>query len=132
MAKWGTIPLLETYPQMAIRQQKKKDWQACRWWAERGLDLYGQHAAREADVEDLIKRRNRAIAKLEAAARPERQGPSERPAAAALSGGVPQAASTNVELEVLVCQGCSGRFERARVRGRKPMFCPACRAAPKA
>jgi hypothetical protein len=64
MAKWGKIPLLDTYRQMAIRQQKKKDWQACEWWAERGLALYGQRAAREEAVEDLIKRRNRAIAKL--------------------------------------------------------------------
>ena len=71
MAKWGKIPLLDTYRQMAIRQQKKKDWQACKWWAERGLALYGQRAAREEAVEDLIKRRNRAVAKLEAAARPE-------------------------------------------------------------
>ncbi len=26
MAKWGKIPLLDTYRQMAVRQQKKKDW----------------------------------------------------------------------------------------------------------
>ena len=67
MAKWGKVPLLDTYRQMAIRQQKKKDWEACKWWAERGLALYGKRAAREEAVEDLIKRRNRAIAKLEAA-----------------------------------------------------------------
>lgn len=36
MAKWGKIPLLDTYRQMAVRQQKKKDWRACQWWAERG------------------------------------------------------------------------------------------------
>jgi hypothetical protein len=47
MAKWGKIPLLDTYRQMAIRQQKIKDWQACQWWAERGLALYGRQAARE-------------------------------------------------------------------------------------
>jgi hypothetical protein len=34
-AKWAKLPLLETYKQMAIRQQKRKDWQACLWWAER-------------------------------------------------------------------------------------------------
>jgi hypothetical protein len=71
MAKWGKIPLLDTYRQMVIRQQKKKDWQACKWWAERGLALYGQRAVREEAVEDLTKRRNRAITKLEAAAGPE-------------------------------------------------------------
>jgi hypothetical protein len=64
MAKMGRIPVLDTYRQMAIRQQKKQDWQACRWWAERGLTLYGQRAARAEAVEDLIKRRNRAAAKL--------------------------------------------------------------------
>lgn len=31
MAKWGKIPLLDTYRQMAVRQQKKKDWRACQW-----------------------------------------------------------------------------------------------------
>ena len=73
MAKWGKVPLLDTYRQMAIRQQKKKDWEACKWWAERGLALYGQRAAREEAVEDLIKRRNRAVAKLETIAMPRRQ-----------------------------------------------------------
>ncbi|HET9899149.1 MAG TPA: hypothetical protein VFQ44_29850 [Streptosporangiaceae bacterium] len=68
MAKWGKIPLLDTYRQMAIRQQKKQDWHACKWWAERGVALYGQRAAREDAVEDLIKRRNRAAAKLGSAA----------------------------------------------------------------
>src|SRR5260370_29728219 len=92
MAKWGKGPLLDTYRQMAIRQQKLKDWQACKWWAERGLALYGQRAAREEVVEDLIKRRNRAIAKLEAAARPESRVRLERPhtvvVSATLSGGL--------------------------------------------
>ncbi|TCN32804.1 hypothetical protein EV644_1242 [Kribbella orskensis] len=64
-AKWGKVPRLETYRQMAIRQQKKKDWDACLWWAERGLALYGNAAAREDAVEDLLKRRNRARQKLE-------------------------------------------------------------------
>jgi hypothetical protein len=30
-------PLLDTYRQMAVRQQKKKDWRACLWRTERGL-----------------------------------------------------------------------------------------------
>ncbi len=65
MTKWGKVPRLETYRQMAIRQQKKKDWKACLWWAERGLALYGNAAAREDAVEDLLKRRSRARQKLE-------------------------------------------------------------------
>jgi len=136
MAKWGKIPLLDTYRQMVIRQQKQKDWQACKWWAERGLTLYGQRAAREEAVEDLIKRRNRALAKLEAAARPESRVRLERPHTAVVSatpsGDMPGAAGSGTELEVLVCQECNCRFERMRVRGRKPALCPTCRTAAKA
>ena len=135
MAKWGKIPLLDTYRQMAVRQQKLKDWQACKWWAERGLALYGQRAAREEAVEDLIKRRNRAIAKLEAAARPESRDRPGRPDTAVVSatrsGGSPGTTNQDAEVEVLVCQGCNRRFERMRVRGRKPTLCPACRTAAK-
>jgi HIRAN domain len=136
MAKWGKIPLLDTYRQMAIRQQRLKDWRACKWWAERGLALYGQQAAREEAVEDLIKRRNRAIAKLEAVARPESRDPLERTQTAVVSetpsGGVPGTTGQDAEVEVLVCQGCNRRFERMRVRGRKPTLCPTCRTAAKA
>ena len=129
MAKWGKIPLLDTYRQMAIRQQKKKDWQACRWWAERGLALYGQRAAREEAVEDLIKRRNRAIEKLDPS-----PGTQVRPksthrdlAGRTLVDGGSGTASQETELEVLICKECGSRFERMRVRGRKPTLCPRCR-----
>jgi hypothetical protein len=136
MAKWGKIPLLDTYRQMAIRQQKLKAWQACKWWAERGLALYGQQAAREEAVEDLIKRRNRAIAKLEASARSESRVRLERSHAAVVSvtqaQGVPGTPGQDAEVEVLVCHQCNLRFERMRVRGRKPTLCPTCRTAAKA
>jgi HIRAN domain/Zinc finger found in FPG and IleRS len=135
MAKWGKIPLLDTYRQMAIRQQKKKDWQACKWWAERGLALYGQRAAREEAVEDLIKRRNRALAKIEAASAPVLHTQREirnGPEVTLASPGKAQAiVSPGAELEVLVCQNCGSRFERMRVRGRKPMLCPSCRSLTK-
>lgn len=65
MAKWGKVPLIEMYRQMVIRQQKRKDWPACLWWSERGLAVYGDDAARAEAVEDLLKRRNRALVKLE-------------------------------------------------------------------
>jgi hypothetical protein len=134
-AKWGKVPLLDTYRQMAIRQQKKQDWQACKWWAERGLTLYGQGAAREAAVEDLVKRRNRAVAKLEGAARPESQVRAERRhttvVARTPTEGMPGPVDQDHELEVLVCQQCSRRFERMRVRGRKPTLCPTCRTIAK-
>jgi hypothetical protein len=136
MAKWGKIPLLDTYRQMAIRQQKKKDWEACKWWAERGLALYGERAAREEVVEDLIKRRNRAVAKLDAAAGPRRQIKLENPSAASVAATPPGdmlgMTESDAELEVLVCLECGRRFERMRVRGRKPMLCPACRSSARA
>ena len=91
------------------------------------LALYGGHAAREEAVEDLIKRRNRAAAKLEATAQP-------RSGHATLTVPVPSAGVSadphaGTELEVLTCQQCNGRFERMRVRGRKPALCLLCRAA---
>jgi hypothetical protein len=36
MAKWGQVPVLETYKQMAIRQWKAKNFKQALWWAERG------------------------------------------------------------------------------------------------
>lgn len=133
VAKWEKIPLLDTYRQMAIRQQKKKDWEACRWWAERGLALYGQRAAREEAVEDLIKRRNRAMAKLEAATMPRQQAQSKDPHGAMLTATRADVMSgttgLDAGLEVLICQQCGCHFERLRVRGRKPALCPACRTA---
>jgi hypothetical protein len=135
MAKLGKIPLLDTYRQMAIRQQKKKDWQACKWWSERGLSLYGQRAAREEAVEDLTKRRNRALAKLEAASAPGqharregRNGPEVTPAT---PGGAQMSVGQDAELEILVCHNCGSRFERIRVRGRKLTLCPPCRSLAK-
>jgi hypothetical protein len=75
-------------------------------------------------VEDLIKRSNRAIAKLEATGRPESRVRLERTQTAVVSatpsGGVPGTTGQDAEVEVLVCQGCNRRFERMRVRGRKP------------
>jgi hypothetical protein len=133
MAKWRKIPLLDTYRQMAIRQQKKRDWEACKWWAERGLSLYGERAAREEAVEDLIKRRSRAVAKLEAATRPRPQTPLGSPStvllAATSPGGRPGMTESAAELEILVCLECGRRFERMRVRGRKPTLCPTCRSS---
>ncbi|MGH3343851.1 MAG: hypothetical protein ACRDPK_13460 [Carbonactinosporaceae bacterium] len=56
LAKFGTVPILQTYTQMAIRQQKAKDWAGALRWAERGLTLYGEHAARPEAAEDLKER----------------------------------------------------------------------------
>ena len=41
ISKWGDVPALTTYRQMAIREQKAKNFQRDLWWAERGIALYG-------------------------------------------------------------------------------------------
>jgi len=53
IVKWGKVPLLETYRQMAIRQQKAHDYQQALWWAERGIALYGNECARSDVLDDL-------------------------------------------------------------------------------
>jgi len=137
LRKWGKVPLLTTYKQMAIRRQKQSDWQSCRWWAERGLALYGDAAAREEAVEDLHKRRNRSLAKIEAPAKkttrrttvtsvtvavfPDGDGDGEG------DGREPAEAVRAPDLEVLSCRGCGRSFERVKVPGRKPSLCPVCR-----
>ncbi len=62
--KFGRVPLIDTYRQSAIRQQKAKDWEASLRWAERGLEVYGEDAARPEAVEDLKKRAERATSKM--------------------------------------------------------------------
>lgn len=113
--KWQKVPLLETYRQMAIRQQKRKDWEAVRWWTERGLQLYGDDAAKEEAVEDLLKRRDQALAKL---------GSRDLNPRPQVSTSSPVQAP---EVELLACSHCGTSFERVRTRGRKPQLCPSCR-----
>lgn len=60
----GQVPLLETYRQMAIRQQKAHNYSQALWWAERGIALYGNDCARPEAVEDLRSRAARYQAKL--------------------------------------------------------------------
>jgi len=62
--KWGTVPVLETYRQMAIRQQKAHDYRQALWWAERGIALYGNDSARPEAVDDLRHRAGQYKAKL--------------------------------------------------------------------
>jgi hypothetical protein len=116
LAKFGKIPVLEIYRQMAIRQQKIKDWQQAIWWVERGLTLYGEHAARPESVDDLRKRLGAYRAKTSAPTKPSRKAPSK-----------PQAAPADQTIEVLVCETCGASFDRVVIRGRKPKNCPACR-----
>ncbi len=131
-SKFGNIPLLDTYRQMAIRQQKLKDWDAVLWWSERGLTVYGEHAAREDAVEDLTKRRHRARAKLDErttrpAPRPKATRPQPFAAPLPESRVDDQGLQPPGEIETLTCVECGATFERLKVRGRKPKLCPACR-----
>jgi hypothetical protein len=127
MAKWRKVPLLETYRQMAIRKQKQKDWTASLWWIERGLVLYGNDAAREDAIEDLLKRRNRALAKIEEAADPTRTTGAKRAVPVTDRIPPPQLNETVSVVETLVCTSCHRSFDRAKARGRKPRLCPQCR-----
>jgi hypothetical protein len=112
MAKWGRLPVLETYKQMAIRQQKAKNYDQALWWAERGIAIYGTDCARADAVEDLQKRAASYRAKLHPQPRPSR----------------PRAVRPNQpEVEVLTCGTCGREFQRTRLRGRKPLHCPECR-----
>jgi hypothetical protein len=112
MAKWGKVPVLELYQQMAIRQQKAKNFEQALWWAERGIAIYGPDCARAEAVEDLQKRAASYRAKLNPQPRPPR----------------PRAVKPNQpEVEVLTCSNCGREFQRTRLRGRKPLHCPECR-----
>lgn len=116
LAKFGKVPLLETYRQMAIRQQKAKKWSDAIWWAERGLALYAQNAARPEVIDDLEKRAAAYRAKLTMGNKP---GPQVLRATRELVDGP--------AIETLTCANCGRGFDRPVARGRKPKHCPSCR-----
>jgi rubrerythrin len=116
--KFGRLPILDTYRQAVVRFQRARDWPTVRRWAERGLGVYGEDAAKPEAVEDLRKRVAHATAKIEAASRPK---PPRRSRAVV---------TTTTEVETLVCTECGATFERVRTRGRKPHACPSCRGTP--
>jgi hypothetical protein len=68
--KFARMPVIEMYRQASIRCEKAKQWEDARDWAQRGLDIYGDQAARPEVVDDLHKRLAHAMTKIEAAARP--------------------------------------------------------------
>ena len=111
LTKWGRVPVLETYRQMAIRQQKAKNFEQALWWARRGLALYGESAARPEAVEIYDN------------------GPRFTEQNLYRRLGFPDRgclAPEHVEMETLNCVACGCDFQRVRVRGRKPMHCPQC------
>jgi hypothetical protein len=118
LAKFGVVPLIETYRQAAIRCQKAKDWATMREWAERGISIYGENAGRPDAVEDLHTRLAYAVAKIEGSAMPK---PRNRKAS--------EPKGAEIVIETLVCSQCGETFERVRARGRKPHLCPSCRGS---
>jgi tetratricopeptide (TPR) repeat protein len=118
LAKFGVVPLLDTYRQMAVRHQKAKDWAEALRWAQRGLALYGDDAARPEAVEDLNKRAAAYSARLAGAM----AGAPRQPIVA------DRVTAPKAITETLTCEGCGANWDRAVTRGRKPRLCPACRA----
>jgi len=120
--KFDCVPIIEMYRQAAIRCQKAHDWPRARFWAERGLAVYGSDAARPEAVADLDKRLAYADAKIAAAntPRPARRVERQADRASVTGEGL---------VESLVCSECGAEFQRTRTRGRKPLRCSSCRGA---
>jgi hypothetical protein len=118
--KFGSVPVIDMYRQAAIRCQKARDWRRMRFWAERGLAVYGSQAARPEAVADLHKRLGYADAKIAAASAPQPASRAERPVGTASGTAGPTS-------ETLVCSDCGAVFKRVRSRGRKPRRCQSCR-----
>ena len=112
-AKFGVVPLLETYKQQCVRLRKAKDFEGGLWWAQRGLALYGEDAGSQDWVDDLRKRADVFRAKLDV--------PATKPKRVAT-----EAVELAAQIEVLTCTRCGETWGRVRVRGRKPLLCPAC------
>lgn len=113
LAKWGRIPWLETYKQMCIRLAKADRLEEALRWAERGIAIYGDSAARPDALEDLIRRAATYRARL-APPTPRPVTPQERP---------------QPKSETLDCANCGRTFQRLRTRGRNPTLCVECRGA---
>jgi hypothetical protein len=117
LLKFGAVPVIEMYRQAAIRAQKAKAWDDAQRWAERGIAVYGDQAARPEVVDDLRKRLAYAAAKMSRGDAPSRAAPRS----------TSQKGAGEPVLELLVCRSCGSSFERVRTRGRKPTLCPSCR-----
>lgn len=116
--RFGAVPVIELYRQASIRWAKVNHWAASQEWAQRGINVYGDQAARPEVVEDLRKRLAHAIAKMDAADQPKPRKPS---------GATVQTPVGADVFDTLICAGCGQTFARKRTRGRKPRLCPRCR-----
>jgi len=112
IAKFGTLPLLETYKQASIRHQKSGDLQAALMWAQRGIEIYGDQAARPDDLADLESR----VARLDASLK--RREPVSRTRAARPKTPKPP--------QLLTCSVCGRQWERLPTTGRPPSRCNDC------
>jgi hypothetical protein len=80
VAKFGSVPLLETYKQVVIRHQKAKNLSEAIRWAERGLTVYGDDCSRPEAIEDLKQRVDALTAKIERSMpRPRKMTTSDPP-----------------------------------------------------
>ncbi|HEY6202929.1 MAG TPA: hypothetical protein VI056_07780 [Candidatus Limnocylindria bacterium] len=118
LKKWGAVPWLPTYRQMCIRKQKQGDWTTALWWAERGLAVYANEAARPEAVRDLITRAESCRVQIRGSLPKEHDPRPSSPPAVGL-----------VVVETLSCRSCGESFDRVRSRGRKPLVCPGCRGS---
>jgi hypothetical protein len=119
-AKWGALPLLQTYRQAGIRQSKAGNLAGTVDWCERGIAMYGDDAHSQGWVLDLEKRSAQAQTRLDKQAAKAGRKVSQ---SESLDTTTP-----SLELvETLTCAMCGKDFERIRTRGRKPTACPDCK-----
>jgi len=64
LAEFHNLPRIQVYHQSVIRHQKAQDWSRALWWAERGLNVYGNDALAAENVEDLRKKAAKCRLKL--------------------------------------------------------------------
>lgn len=119
IAKWGKLPLLQTYRQAGIRHSKGGNLAATVEWCERGIAMYGDDAFSQDWVVDLEKRSAQAQARMD-----KKSGRGSKPSP---SQSAPQVKPSPELMEVLTCVTCGRDFERVRTRGRKPTTCPDCK-----
>ena len=115
LAEFSGIPLLETYKQMCIRQQKAHDWNEVIAWAERGIEQYAGDALNPESTNDLKERSAHAAQKLNPATLRTTPSRAKDP--------------SQTTTEELVCRRCACSFTRVVTRGRKPTLCPECHDA---
>lgn len=62
--EFGELPQFPVYRQAAVRYQQAKDFRSALWWAQRGLEIYGNHQCRVDGPKDLHDRVAKYRAKL--------------------------------------------------------------------